>query len=41
MPIGTQLAPVVAIGAALAVAGGLAALLVGRRRTLGTDAAGR
>jgi hypothetical protein len=40
-PIGTQLLPIVAIGTAVAVAGALAALVAGRRRTLGTDPAGR
>jgi hypothetical protein len=40
-PIGMQLAQLVAIGAAVAVAGALAVLLIDRRRTLGTDAAGR
>ena len=39
--IGTQLLPLVAIGAAFAVAGALGALLLSRRRTLGTDTAGR
>lgn len=39
--IAAEVTPAVAIVVALAVAGGLAALLVGRRRTLGTDAAGR
>jgi hypothetical protein len=40
VPIGPELAPVVAIAVALAVAGGLAALVVGRRRALGADASG-
>ncbi len=40
-PIGTQLLPLVVVGAAFALAGALGALLVGRRRTLGTDTAGR
>ena len=39
-PIGAQLLPLVAIGAAFAVVGALGALLIGRRRTLGTDPAG-
>ena len=40
-PIGTQLMPLVAVGTAFAVVGALAALVLGRRRTLGTDPAGR
>jgi hypothetical protein len=40
-PIGTLLLPLVAIGTAVAVAGALAALLLGRRRTFSPDPAGR
>lgn len=40
-PIGSQLIPIVVIGTAAAVAGALAALILGRRRTLGPDPAGR
>jgi hypothetical protein len=40
-PIGMQLLPLIAIGAAFAVVGALGALVVGRRRTLGADPAGR
>lgn len=39
-PIGTQLLPLVALGTAFAVIGALAALVLGRRRALGTDPAG-
>lgn len=38
-PIGTQLIPIVALGTAVAIAGALAALVAGRRRTLGTGPA--
>ncbi len=40
-PIATELAPVVAIVVAFAVAGGLAALVVGRRRALAANPTGR
>ncbi len=40
-PIGAELLPIVAIGLAVGVAGALAALLLGRRRTLETGPAGR
>jgi hypothetical protein len=40
-PIGAELLPIVAIGMAVGVAGALAALLLGRRRTLETGPAGR
>jgi hypothetical protein len=40
-PIGTQLLPLVAIGAAFAVVGALGAVVFGRRRTLRADPAGR
>jgi hypothetical protein len=40
-PVGNLLLPIVAIGVAFAIAGGLAAMIAGRRRTLGTDPAGR
>ena len=40
-PVGPDLTAVVALAVALAVSGGLAALILGRRRTLGADAAGR
>lgn len=40
-PMGSQLIPIVVIGTAAAVAGALAALILGRRRTLGSGPAGR
>lgn len=39
-PIGSQLLPLVAIGTVFAVAAALGALIIGRRRTLGTDPVG-
>lgn len=40
-PVATLLVPIVVIGTAVAIAGALAAVVVGRRRTVGADAAGR
>jgi hypothetical protein len=40
-PIGTQLLPLVVIGTAFAVAGALGAFVLGRRRSLRLDPAGR
>jgi hypothetical protein len=40
-PIGLELAPIVLIGIGLAIAGATAAVIVGRRRTLGADVASR
>jgi hypothetical protein len=40
-PMGSQLLPLVALGVGFAVVGGLAALLIGRRRLIGTDPTGR
>jgi hypothetical protein len=39
--VGGELIPIVAIGTAVAIAGGLVALIAGRRRSLGTGAIGR
>jgi hypothetical protein len=39
--VGRELLPLVAIGTAVAVAGGLTALFAGRRRSIGTGAIGR
>jgi hypothetical protein len=39
--VGGELLPIVAIGTAVAIAGGLVALVAGRRRSLGTGAIGR
>ena len=40
-PMGVQLLPLVGLGVGFAIVGGLAALLIGRRRLLGADPTGR
>ena len=40
-PMGVQLLPLVVLGVGFAIVGGLAALLIGRRRLLGADPTGR